>query len=872
MDFTKLRAVCSLGLLWLLLAGCGAGQAEDPCQPNPCLGLHKGDCLPLGDSFRCMCDTGYAEQPNGDCVPAGVCAPNPCREPNRTVCQVQAGEAVCLCDAGFVFDAQARCVPDPCAPNPCQEPGRTRCENRWGEAACRCDEGLIENGLGQCVLADPCQPNPCQAPHRTRCVAGALGVECRCEPGYVEDGQGACVRPCELAPCQTPPRTLCANRGESAVCLCAPGTLEDAAGVCQVDPCVPNPCGEPRRTACVRQGAGRLCACDPGYRDEAGACVRAASQVCSAAGLCLEHPAPTADELQALWIFDRENVLAVGRAGRVLHWDGQDAIALPTGSWLDLHAIHGLSLSDIWAVGQDGLILHYDGLTWEIVTPALDPPASHTLRSVRAAGPRHVAMGGDSGSLIAWDGQGWERLETGLAQGAVWNLWAAGPYDLFGTGDFGRHFQWDGEQVHVRVLDPLENLYGLWAGGREDQLISTSSGRLWRFDGQGFERVADQIGAGGVLLFSVWTESPGIFWTTGFDIMGYRGVLYRWGGDAWQLSWSETLGRVNAVQGYPDEAALAVGANGLFVWAEAGQPPRLLGEGRRNAVQGLAIAPDGTPWAAGLGRMLLEHTPEGWRSFSFPGGMPGFDIFDLAFGADGRLYLACADGRFYRRDGQAFSLLSDGNGDGQVDAGLRGKALRALWPLPGGEMLVAGSDGLVGLWDGTAWQARDLSGQAGTRPALNSIWGTGPDDIWAVGEKLGVFHRDANGWRVVQVPRSPNMGETESYHAVRGAGPDDLTLAGNLGAVVRGQRDGSGELVFRLEPSMTTAGMRAVAYLPDGSRLVAGTGGTLLRAAPGGGLVAVETGTRVDLRAVLVDPAGAWLVGGTGGGIFRKAP
>jgi hypothetical protein len=49
--------------------------------------------------------------------------------------------------------------------------------------------------------------------------------------------------------------------------------------------------------------------------------------------------------------------------------------------------------------------------------------------------------------------------------------------------------------------------------------------------------------------------------------------------------------------------------------------------------------------------------------------------------------------------------------------------------------------GALAHWDGTAWTVEDKA----EWPRFRAIWGSTPNDVWAVGPE-GLVHRDANGW------------------------------------------------------------------------------------------------------------------------------
>jgi hypothetical protein len=62
-------------------------------------------------------------------------------------------------------------------------------------------------------------------------------------------------------------------------------------------------------------------------------------------------------------------------------------------------------------------------------------------------------------------------------------------------------------------------------------------------------------------------------------------------------------------------------------------------------------------------------------------------------------------------------------------------------------------------WDGRSWTMVKVPAMVGTERILTSVDGTGPDDVWAVGERRDdgqehgvVLHRTADGWHVVPAP------------------------------------------------------------------------------------------------------------------------
>lgn len=86
----------------------------------------------------------------------------------------------------------------------------------------------------------------------------------------------------------------------------------------------------------------------------------------------------------------------------------------------------------------------------------------------------------------------------------------------------------------------------------------------------------------------------------------------------------------------------------------------------------------------------------------------------------------------------------------------------------------ASSGGAVFRYDGASWNADTVP----SVPALEAVWGSGPDDVWAVGGNT-ILHRDAQGWTIVGT-----LGFGFLY-GVWGRAPDDVYVVGNSGTMLR---------------------------------------------------------------------------------------
>jgi len=107
----------------------------------------------------------------------------------------------------------------------------------------------------------------------------------------------------------------------------------------------------------------------------------------------------------------------------------------------------------------------------------------------------------------------------------------------------------------------------------------------------------------------------------------------------------------------------------------------------------------------------------------------------------------------------------------------------------------------VGLhWDGVSWSVVDV----GAEYPIADVWGSGPDDVWAVGDEGVIFRWDGTRWSFFE------SGTLDDLREVWGSGANDVWVRDDLGRVRRW--DGAG-----WSGAVCDSGYRIVAGWPDGS-------------------------------------------------------
>ena len=174
------------------------------------------------------------------------------------------------------------------------------------------------------------------------------------------------------------------------------------------------------------------------------------------------------------------------------------------------------------------------------------------------------------------------------------------------------------------------------------------------------------------------------------------------------------------------------------------------------------------------------HAPEGWTD-SLAEVKPGWLMNVHALAHDDRYAVGGTldKGEMYHFDGLVWET---------VDFGAEVPLLNWVHGDETGALITVGQGGTALHFDGTSWQQMETP----TAQNLWGVWGTSMDDVWAVGgdafpsdELRGVVLRwNGSAWSEVALPESLDAGEVYAWFKVWGSGPSDVYIVGQKGAVL----------------------------------------------------------------------------------------
>jgi hypothetical protein len=451
-------------------------------------------------------------------------------------------------------------------------------------------------------------------------------------------------------------------------------------------------------------------------------------------------------------------------------------------------------------------------------------PCAVPMDRDRQVSARFTPTGCGPGDLC-WD----NPLPQGLP---LYDLWGASRDDVWAVGAAGTIVHWDGRAWSAVASPTQVELRGIWGSAANDVWAVGAAGAILRWNGQ---RWAPLVHGTGVrtTLRGVAGSGPSDVW-----LVGDGGTILRWDGQRIAVVSSGTSATLHAVFAFAPTAAFAAGGGATMLrfdgqkWAPTaevtadrsdllslwGRSPNSLYAVNYNSV----FRYDGTAWS----RVAMSN-----RSLR---------------------RIAGADNQVYALSYQEVLSSSDGITFTAMRMPPQALSLNGLWGRDGAGVWAAGYAGALLRCEAGACT---LATQGVIGGNALRLWGSGPNDVWALAPGNNLLLRwNGSSWSQESLPA---LMPGEFLRAIGGSG-SEVWLVGSRGLVLR--RTGSG---WTRVPSMTTNDLQAVWVRFSNEAWVVGSLGTILRW-NGTALQPVNTGLMIGspfFQAVWGNSSEVWVGG-----------
>lgn len=181
---------------------------------------------------------------------------------------------------------------------------------------------------------------------------------------------------------------------------------------------------------------------------------------------------------------------------------------------------------------------------------------------------------------------------------------------------------------------------------------------------------------------------------------------------------------------------------------------------------------------AGVG-VALHSDGDSWTPVTLPEGTP---LLNWVHGAGDETWMVGNAGAMLRRDGQSWVSVAS-----PTEVALWGVFVVApgdAWAV-GGDAFDFEGTGVILRWDGSVWTDVPMPQLDRSSVALFKVWAAASDDVWAVGDAGVILHYDGTAW--TQVP----SGTSSDLISLWGTGPDDIVAVGGRSIATVARWDGA---------------------------------------------------------------------------------
>ena len=168
--------------------------------------------------------------------------------------------------------------------------------------------------------------------------------------------------------------------------------------------------------------------------------------------------------------------------------------------------------------------------------------------------------------------------------------------------------------------------------------------------------------------------------------------------------------------------------------------------------------------------VIWRRSGGNWAEVDAPAGTP---LLNWVYGFGDELFIAGQAGVVLRRTGETFETM-----DTPTDQdlwGIWGSSPTDVYAVGGIPFPDRGEPTIIH-YDGSTWELVDVPELMRANVfAFCKVWGSGPNDVWVVGQRGAVVHWDGTEWTEVLIGASVDM------ISLWGTGPDRIAVVGGRG-------------------------------------------------------------------------------------------
>ncbi len=470
----------------------------------------------------------------------------------------------------------------------------------------------------------------------------------------------------------------------------------------------------------------------------------------------------SSDSYSDIWGSSHESIWFVGDNG-IMHYNGNTSTVIPTTTTTvpTGNDIWGNSDTDLFlATGSDGEIIHFQGEAWSSMTAIPNLP----IQSVCGDAGDALYAVGNTGMILFFNGEYWAPMES-ATNNNLHSVCGSGNA-VFAVGDSGTVLFYNGSQWSSITNGTAENLYDAWCYSATAAYVVGSNGTILNCTSAGCS--AETTDGTPENLYAVHHSAMGPY------AGGASGKLLYKASTTWNLV-----------------STLPTGTDIMDLW---GDP-----------TFGLVAVGDQYVHSYNTSSKVWTKEYDSPTTTLHLEGVAGAAFTDLYFVGYGGSYPY--DGIVLHKAGSVIQEVKT----------VTDQYLTSAW-LASGEIFTSSDSGTVYRYDGTHWNNMI------NRAQLQDIWGSSPDDLFAVGYAGRIMHYNGTQWSPMDSNTTINL--------------ESVYVTENGQSAVAGGWPNSGELVRYDGSDWSTVTIPTTEGISDlwgsGSKILAVARGTVISSGDSG--------------------------------------
>jgi hypothetical protein len=255
-----------------------------------------------------------------------------------------------------------------------------------------------------------------------------------------------------------------------------------------------------------------------------------------------ESKSGLSETLYDVWPIDTKNVMAVGKTGTIMKYDGStwSTMTNPDAGKGALRSLYAGG-SNLFAVG-DGVDLFYDGTKWN---KGYSSSSSYTYLAVWGATTGTYMFSLDSGSsypyiryrLKTGTTSYWSSIYFSSGQKTFQGIWGTSDSDVFVVGDGGdiKHCSTScttstSSNWKTMTSGTTSNLRGIWGSSNKDIFAVGYDGVILHYDGTKWTKMTTGTSS---YFYAVWGSGPKDVYAVGHPIFKSDESIFHYDGTSW---------------------------------------------------------------------------------------------------------------------------------------------------------------------------------------------------------------------------------------------------------------------------------------------------------------------------------------------------